>query len=98
MLLKLLNAKADVTKRIFILMMGGYLEKSGRRILKSWKYHLASLRNGKERKYLRKFRLSCKPLSISYKTMYTIKQASIMVFVRGLLKGLMRALLAVKTK
>lgn len=79
------------------LMIASYLFRSGKKILNSWKYHQMSIARIKERKLLGKVRVSCRPLSIAYKKIYIIRPTSSMVFIRGLVKGLMRTLLTLKT-
>lgn len=82
---------------LVILIVGAYLHLNGMKILRSWKYGVAkTLENNStlEKKIMSKFRLSCSPLSITFKKAYTIRPGSVLVFVRGLIKGLMRTLLA----
>lgn len=81
---------------IIVLMMGAYLHKSGVRVLNSWRHHQQFITSKADRKLMGKFRLSCKSLSVSYNRMYTIKPISTMIFVRGLIKGLLRCLLTMR--
>ncbi len=79
------------------LIIASYLFRSGNKILNSWKYHQMSIASAKERKLLGKVRVSCRPLCVAYKKIYVIRPISSMVFTRGLVKGLMRTLLTLKT-
>lgn len=79
------------------LIMASYLFRNGNKILNSWKYHQMSIASAKERKLLGKVRVSCKPLCVAYKKVYVVRPISSMVFTRGLVKGLMRTLLTLKT-
>lgn len=72
-----------------------YFSTHGLKILNSWKYHVWARNH--ERVIMKKFRLSCKPLAVSYKNMYIIRSRSVLAFIQGLLRGLMRTLLTLRT-
>ncbi len=76
------------------LVMGGYLHSNGIKLLNSWKYHCWATAD--ERLEINRFRVSCKPIRIGFGSTYVIQRKSVMVFQRGLLRGIMRALLAIK--
>lgn len=77
------------------LVMGGYLHSNGIQLLNSWKYH--SWATAEERMEISRFRLSCKPIRIGFGNTYVIQRKSVMVFQRGLIRGIMRALLAIQS-
>ncbi len=74
-----------------ILVMGGYLHSNGQKILTSWKKNVWKSR--KERNEMKRFVKSCKPMAICYGKLFVIRRVSLMVFVRGLTRGLKRTIL-----
>ncbi len=74
-----------------VLTMGGYLHSNGLKILNSWKQSrwMSSL----EIKVMTRFARSCTPIMICYGKVFVVRKVSLMVFVRGLSRGLVRALL-----
>ncbi|CAL8125315.1 unnamed protein product [Orchesella dallaii] len=74
-----------------ILWMGGWLYFCGQLILKSWKYHEWTSKS--EKKYMNKFRKSCRPVTIHCGNLYTIRRLSVLKFIRGVLEGIFRTLL-----
>jgi len=74
------------------LMLGGYLHMYGEKTLLSWKYH--QWNNKFDNKLMSKFRKSCKPIMVSFGHTYKIRRLSVLKFVRGLSRGILRALLA----
>lgn len=77
------------------LYSGGYLNSSGRKILNSWKYH--HWPNKQVKQSMSKFVRSCRPLALCYGTIFVIRRQTLLIFLRGLIRGLMRALLTTKT-
>lgn len=77
------------------LMACAYFYTNGLKTMNSWKCH--NWNSKEERVLMNKFRASCRPLSIGYKTLYRIRPGSVLVFVRGLIRGLKRTLLALRT-
>lgn len=75
-----------------VLILGGYLHYNGKHVLNSWKF-CRKYKTADERKLLKKFRLSCQPIFICHGKMYTIKKANLLLFIRALAKGLMKAML-----
>lgn len=75
----------------FQLLIGGYLHFYGSKVLNSWKYH--RWENKAEKKLMGKFRKSCKPVCLSYKTVYIIKRLTVLRFIRSISRGILRALL-----
>lgn len=75
-----------------VLLLGGHLHYNVNKVLNSWKCR-QNFKTARERKLLRKFRLSCQPIFISHGKMYTIKKVNLLLFSRALAKGLMKALL-----
>lgn len=77
-----------------ILTMGGFLHSNGLKILNSWTLFQSDQRLSKfEKRVMAKFKASSKPIMICYGKMFVMRRVSVMVFVRGLSKGLLRALL-----
>ncbi len=77
-----------------ILMLGGYLHSNGQKILTAWKKNPWKYR--KERNEMKRFVKSCKPMAICYGKLFVIRRVSLMVFVRGLTRGLKRAILTLE--
>lgn len=76
------------------LVIGGYLHGRGEKVLKSWKHYGWSRRA--DRMVMKKFRISCQPILISYGKLYTIRKMSGLIFIRGLVRGMKRTLLCRK--
>lgn len=76
------------------LCIGGYMHCQGKKILNSWRYDKWQTR--KEKQLMAKRKKSCKPLTLNYETCFVIKNQSLLVFIRGLTRGLMRALLSIR--
>lgn len=77
-----------------VLSMGGYLHSNGLKILNSWKH--SRWMSSQEKKVMARFARSCTPVTISYGKVYVVQSTSLMVFVRGLSRGLVRALLTLQ--
>ncbi len=80
-----------------VMVIGGYLRSNCSKLLNSWKYRNTYWANKKEMKVMNKFRLSCEPLAFHHRKMYVIKEGSLMVFYRHLVRGLMRAILTLRS-
>lgn len=76
------------------LIVGGHMHWYGIKVLKSWKYTKWS--RNYHRLLMSKFRKSCRPLTISYGKTYVIRRLSVLKFIRGISKGIMRTLLTLK--
>ncbi len=74
-----------------VLVMGGYLQSHGVKILGSWKRH--EWLSKKEKKEMAKFAKSCRPITLCYGKMFAIRKISLLVFLKGLSRGLIRAIL-----
>ena len=81
-----------VLRIVGVLVVGGLLEKYGVKVLESWKYH--DWGNKRDKKLMGKFRKSCKPLTLHYQKIYTVKRLTVLKFLRGLTRAIMRVLLA----
>lgn len=79
-----------------ILMLGGYVYSNGQKCLGSWKRH--SWKSDVEQKLMKQFVKSCQPIRICFGTMFVIRRVTVMIYIRGLNRGLIRALLALKNK
>lgn len=75
-----------------VLIIGGVVHSEGNKILASWKQF--PWRNARERVIMGKFRRSCMPLRIAWGRIFIVRRTSLMVFVRGLSRGIMRCLLS----
>lgn len=71
------------------------LYKNSARCVKSWKYGNGAW-SGVEAKYMAKFRKSCKPLVIGYPGILTIRPGTVIRFVKGIVRGVFRTVLALK--
>lgn len=81
----------------FILIAAGYLHSKGHQILHSWRCYHGWKFCGNTRKIFMKFRISCKPIMINNGSMFVLRRVSVLNFVKGLVRGLVRALLMLKT-
>lgn len=80
---------------LICLVIGGYLHSKGKGILSSWKNHNWD-NTLTTRREMEKFRISCTPIMISFGKTYTMNKASMLVFVRGLIRGLKKILLSLR--
>lgn len=78
-----------------VLLMGGCIHFYGLKVLSSWKYHKWGELTAREKKILSKFGKSCAPLSIAYGKTFVIRRLTVLKFIRGLVKGIFRALLTI---
>lgn len=76
------------------LIIGGYIFLKGTKTINSWKRYQWS--SPRERKIMMKWAASCRPITISYGRMFIMKKSSLLIFIRGLCRGLMRTLLTIK--
>lgn len=79
-----------------VLILGGYLHSNANKLLNSWKHFQRSWKYAAERRIMGRFRRSCRPLCIAYRKMYVLKRVSVLLFVKGLSRGIMRALLTLE--
>lgn len=77
-----------------VLVAGGDLHSHGNKVLNSWRYH--KWVSAQERKEMKKFRASCKPFTLAFGKTFTIRRVTIMNFIQGLSRGMVRALLMLK--
>lgn len=78
---------------IFLIIFG-YVHLNGNKVLNSWKRYTWSSK--RERVLMNKFRVSCKPIMICWGKAFIVRKVSVLVFVRGLTRGLVRDLLSIK--
>lgn len=78
-----------------VLILGGWLHYQGNKVLNSWKY-CKNFKNTEQRKFLRLFHLSCKPIFICYGKICIVRKVNFLLFSRSLAKGLMKSLITVK--
>lgn len=74
-----------------ILTLGGYLHSNGLKILTSWRKNVWKYR--KERNEMKIFVKSCGPIVVCYGKIFVMRKVSLMIFVRGLTRGLVRVIL-----
>jgi len=77
-----------------ILTCGGLYHVHSGRTLKSWKYLKFSSKE--EAKMISKFRKSCRPLGIGLVGYFISRRLTVLKFMRGVVRGTFRALLALK--
>lgn len=93
-LIKLLCLLITVTFTIFwtaILELGKLFFIKGNKVLSSWNGR--EWGSKRENNIMKRFRLSCKPILISYGNQFVIRKQSILVFYRAIVRGTKRALL-----
>lgn len=82
-----------------VLVLGGFLNFHGLKLLDSWKYKRhqpwLSRYNGK---VLSRFRKSCRPMAIRYGNMYVIRKITLVKFFRGISVGILRILILMKSR
>lgn len=76
-----------------ILYGGGYLHFHTNKCINSWTKFSWKFR--RDRNHLKSFAKSCKPMAICYGKMYVIRKMTLIVFIQGLTRGLVRALLTI---
>lgn len=75
-----------------ILFMGGYLNLQSSKAISSWKRH--KWNPGREHGIMKRFAISCRPISFGHGKFYQMKHVSVLIFLRSLSRGLVRVLLA----
>jgi hypothetical protein len=89
----LLGIVAAVGCWSFLLQFGGWFSENSSKTLNSWKFFKLKKQ---EKKYLSKFRKSCRPLCIRVDEEYgqcRIGRLSVLKFLKGIIRGIFRALL-----
>lgn len=76
-----------------VLLMGGLVHFYGLKVIDSWKYHDWKEISMRDKKAMKKFRKSCRPLAIGYGNTYVIKRLTVLKFIRSLIRGIFRALM-----
>lgn len=76
------------------LEMGRYMFVGGSKVLRSWRGKKWG--DEKENKIMKKFQRSCKPIFLCYGTWFVIRRVSLIIFLKGVVRGTFRALLASK--
>lgn len=77
-----------------LLEFGRILFSRGNKVISSWKGN--KWKSSFENKVMAKFRVSCKPLLLSYGTQFVIRKGNLFLFYRGIMRGTFRALLTTK--
>ncbi|OXA39474.1 hypothetical protein Fcan01_25796 [Folsomia candida] len=81
-----------------MLAFSGIIYQSANRCIASWKRGAGWWDNGEDRNYMKKFRISCKPIYIGYPGLITVTSKTALMFVQGIVRGTVRTLLAFKKK
>ncbi|OXA48133.1 hypothetical protein Fcan01_16921 [Folsomia candida] len=74
------------------------IQKSAKKCLTSWRVHGAHWESSWDRKYMAKFRKSCKPLYFGWDGLMVVTHKSVLKFIQGSIRGLFRTLLTLKKK
>ncbi|OXA48134.1 hypothetical protein Fcan01_16922 [Folsomia candida] len=74
------------------------IQRSAKKCLTSWKVHGDHWESRGDRKYVSKFRKSCKPLYFGWGGFMVVTHKSVLKFMQGIIRGLFRTLLALKKK
>lgn len=75
-----------------VLVIFGHVNFGGNKVLASWKK--ADWKSRWEKKFMNKFRVSCRPITICWGKYFVVRPVSLLVYLRGLTRGLVRTLLA----
>ncbi len=78
-----------------VIVIGKYLSAKGNVLLHSWDGIIWYSK--KETNIMKKFRRSCKPLTYCCGTQFVIGKGSLFVFYRGVVRGIVRALLTTQS-
>ncbi|OXA65094.1 hypothetical protein Fcan01_00673 [Folsomia candida] len=82
---------------ISVISVAAKLQKESVKCILSWKTGVQiHWRSGKDRKYMAKFRKSCKPLYIGYLGYLRITPMTVLKFVQGVVRGTFRSVLAMR--
>lgn len=79
---------------IIVLTLSATFQKGAVATIRSWKYFEFSSKF--EKKYMNKFRKSCKPLCIGTKGVFRITKKTVLKFLQGIVRGTFRALITLK--
>lgn len=77
-----------------IVEIGRLLNNRGNKVPNSWMR--SNWRSAFEQKFIKKFRKSCKPLLLAYGTQYVVRNKSLLMFYKGVIRGTFRMLLSLK--
>ncbi|OXA38243.1 hypothetical protein Fcan01_27046 [Folsomia candida] len=84
---------------VVLMTCAAKIQKSAKKCLTSWRVHGGGhWGSGADRKYMSKFRKSCKPLFFGWDGFLVVTHKSVMKFMQGIIRGVFRALLALKRK
>lgn len=79
---------------LFVLELGRYFFAKGSKTIGSWKGN----KWGNDNKQMKKFQRSCKPILICCGSEFVIRRATVLVFLRGVVRGTFRSLLLIGKK
>lgn len=77
-----------------ILVIYGNVNHNGIKILKSWKAFC--WKSKYDKLLMQKFRVSCQPITVSWHKTFIIRRATLLIYLKGVSRGLFRILLANK--
>lgn len=78
----------------FLLQVGGIMASKGTKTINSWL--VGAWCSNEENIEMKKFNRSCRPILMCYGKRFVVKRVTIFLFMRGVVRGTMRALLASK--
>jgi len=76
---------------IFILEHGGMFFCRSKECIKSWKF--IPCKDSEEKRFLSKFRKSCRPIAFGTKDVFRIKRLTVLKFIRAITRGTLRTVL-----
>lgn len=77
---------------LFLLELGRYFFVKGAKTMRSWKV----CKWGSNTKQMIKFQKSCRPILLSWGTQFVIRRATVLNFLRGIVRGTFRTLIVMK--
>lgn len=89
---------ASIVSWTIMLTCAGMMHKSATDCIASWKTGWAHWGGVRDRRYMGKFRKSCKPIYIGYPGFMIISRKSVVKFIQGVVRGTFRALLMLNEK
>ncbi|OXA48333.1 hypothetical protein Fcan01_16909 [Folsomia candida] len=81
---------------VAMMTCAGKIQKSSKECLISWRVNRDQWESKEDRRYMSKFRKSCKPLYFGLDGFMTVTHKSVLKFVQGIIRGLFRTLLTLK--
>lgn len=79
---------------LMVLEVGGRFHKFSKSTLNSWKF--LNIKDKCKKKYMKKFRKSCKPLYLGMQGYFVMNRLSVLKFLRGVIRGTFRTVVTLK--